>query len=230
MHRLGKVLDGLFALVDELDFEFVADLVTHYRRTGNAAGLRQRFEPGRQVDAIAVEIVAIDDDVADIDADAEFDLAIIRDSRISIMHAGLNLDSTARGVQHAAELDEQAVAHHLEDAAPVFRYGRIEELAAMLPESAERAFLIGLHKSAVAHDIDRHNGRQPPLDLLLGQFKSPNLREQMYAIQKSIGKPADIRPEKEFVNACLPKAGQQSKSVEAGGGLAASEGRLHVQW
>src|SRR5262245_54646195 len=136
MHRLGKVLDGLFALVDELDFELVADLVTHHRRTGNAAGLRQRFEPGRQVDAIAVEIVAIDDDVADIDADTEFDLAIIGDPGIAIMHADLDLDSTARGVEHAAELDEEAIAHHLEDAPAVFRYGRIEDFAAMLPERA----------------------------------------------------------------------------------------------
>src|SRR5207237_531900 len=45
MHRLGEVLDGLFALVDELDFELVADLLTHHRRTGNAATPRQRFQP-----------------------------------------------------------------------------------------------------------------------------------------------------------------------------------------
>src|SRR5262245_1713696 len=179
MHRLGKVLDGLLALVDELDFELVADLVTHHRRTGNAAGLRHRFEPGRQVDAIAVEIVAIDDDVADIDADAEFDLAIIGDPSIAIVHAGLNLDSTAHGVEHAAELDEEAVSHHLEDAPAVFCYGRIEELAAMLPESTERAFLIGLHKPAVAHDIGRHNGCQPPLDLLFGQCYLPTCRSNV---------------------------------------------------
>src|SRR4029079_6897857 len=124
MHRLGEILDGLFALVDEFDFELVADLVTHHRRTGNAAGPRQRFEPARQVDAIAVEIVTIYNDVADIDANAEFDLAIIRDPGIAIMHAGLDLDSTARGVEHAAELDEEAVTHHLEDAPTVFRYSR----------------------------------------------------------------------------------------------------------
>jgi hypothetical protein len=156
---------------------------------------RQRFEPGRQVDAIAVEILAIDHDVADIDADAEFDLAIIGDPGIAIMHAGLDLDSTARGVEHAAELDEEAVAHHLEDAPAVFRYGRIEELAAMLPKSAERAFLIGLHKSAVAHDIGRHNGASRR-----STWSSANSVSQllgaMYAIQKPIGKPAHIRPER----------------------------------
>src|SRR5262245_54664911 len=138
MYRLGEVLDGLFALVDELDFELVADLVTHHRRTGNAAGPHQPFEPGRQIDAIAVEILAIDDDVPDIDADAEFDLAIIGDPGIAVMHAGLDLDSTARGVEHAAELDEEAVAHYLEDAPAVFCDSWIEELTAMLPKSAER--------------------------------------------------------------------------------------------
>ena len=127
------------------------------RRLGSARS-RQRFEPGGQVDAIAVEILAIDHDITDIDAHAEFDLAIIGDPSIAVMHAGLDLDSTAHGVEHAAELDEEAVAHLLEDAPAVFCYGRIEELAAMLPESAERAFLMGLHKSAVAHDIARHDG------------------------------------------------------------------------
>src|SRR5262245_11768456 len=91
MHRLGEVLDGLHTLVDELDFELVANLVTYHRRTRNTAGPCQRFEPGGQVDAIAVEIVAFDDDVADIDADAEFDLAIIRDPGIAIVHASLDL-------------------------------------------------------------------------------------------------------------------------------------------
>ncbi len=37
MHRLGDVLDRLLALIDELQFELVADLVAHHRRTGNAA-------------------------------------------------------------------------------------------------------------------------------------------------------------------------------------------------
>ena len=96
MHRLGEVLDGLFALVDELDLELVADLMTHHRRTFNAARARERFQPGR-----------IYDDVADIDTDAKFGLAIIRHAGIAIMHAGLNFDSTARGIDHTAELEEE---------------------------------------------------------------------------------------------------------------------------
>ena len=39
----------------------------------DAAGLRNSFKPRRDVDAVAKDIVVVDDDVADMDADPKFD-------------------------------------------------------------------------------------------------------------------------------------------------------------
>ena len=176
MHRLGDVLDGLLALVEEFEFELVADLIAHHRRAGDAARPRQPLQPRRHVDAIAIEIVAIDDDVAEIDADAELDVPVLGNPGVALRHAALNFDRAARRIEHAAELDQEAVAHHLEDAPAMLGDGRIEELAAMLAKRAQRALFIGLHESAVANDIGRQDGRQPTLDLLLGHGCSRTCR------------------------------------------------------
>ena len=76
--RALDVLEGALAKVGEADRYLVLHLLA--RRSGNAdsAGFRQRFEPSRDVHAVAVDVIAFDDDVADIDADAENDAAFFR--------------------------------------------------------------------------------------------------------------------------------------------------------
>jgi hypothetical protein len=153
----------------------------HHRRTGDAARPRKPLEPGRHVDAVAIEIVAVDDDVAEIDADAELDVPVLGNPGVALHHAALDFDGAARRVEDAAELDQEAVAHHLEDAPAMLGHGGIEELAAMVAERPQGAFLIGFHQPAVADDVGRQDGRQPPLDLLFDQVCSPNRRGRSYA-------------------------------------------------
>ena len=171
MHRLGDVLDGLFALIEELQFELVADLIAHHRRAGDAARPRQPLEPRRHVDAVAIEIVALDDDVAEIDADAELDVPVLGNSGVALRHAALDFDRAARRVKNAAELDQEAVAHHLEDAPAMLGHGGIEELAAMLAKRAQRALLVGLHEPAVANDVGRQDGGKSTFNAFRGHPK-----------------------------------------------------------
>src|SRR5262245_14543389 len=116
MHRLGYVLDGLLALIDELQLKFVTQLVAHDRRTGDPAGPRQTFQPCRNVDAIAVEVVAVDDNVTQIYADAKLDVPVFGHTGVALKHAALDFDGAAGRIENATELDQKAVAHHLEDA------------------------------------------------------------------------------------------------------------------
>ena len=51
--------------------QLVADVVAHAARDADAAGLRQRLQPRRDVDAVAEDVAVLDHHVADIDADAE---------------------------------------------------------------------------------------------------------------------------------------------------------------
>jgi hypothetical protein len=43
------------------------------------AGIGQGFDPGGDVDAVAIEVVALDDHIAEIDADAQFDAFVYLD-------------------------------------------------------------------------------------------------------------------------------------------------------
>ena len=59
-----------------IEIELVPDLVVDRVRYADRAGLGERLEPGGNVDAIAEDIVAIDDDVPEIDADPQFETAL----------------------------------------------------------------------------------------------------------------------------------------------------------
>src|SRR5215470_327367 len=53
-----------------------SDAFVDDRGNANAAGLGQRLETGGDVDAVAVNVVAFDDDVAEIDADPQHDFRL----------------------------------------------------------------------------------------------------------------------------------------------------------
>jgi hypothetical protein len=54
--------------------------------------------------------------VAEMNADAEFDAALRRQTGVALDHAVLHFDGAAHRVDHAAELDEDAVPNALDDA------------------------------------------------------------------------------------------------------------------
>jgi hypothetical protein len=60
--------------------------------------------------------VLVDDDVAEIDADAELDAALFRDAAIAQRQLALQLDRAAHRIDDARELDQEAVAGGLDDA------------------------------------------------------------------------------------------------------------------
>ena len=80
----------------------------------------------RNVDAVAVDIVTLHDHVAEIDADAELELAIRRHARIALGLGALHLDRAAERVDHAVDLDEQPVAHGFDQSTMVRGDSRLE--------------------------------------------------------------------------------------------------------
>ena len=120
LDRLGDVLDPLRAHRREADRELARNLLAHPARDADPARLGQAFQPCGDVDAVPVDVVALDDDVAGVDADAEADLLVLGDARLPLGHAALDGDGAGDRVDHAAEFAEHAIAHQLDDAAPVF--------------------------------------------------------------------------------------------------------------
>jgi hypothetical protein len=70
------------------------------------------------VDAIAEDVVIVNDDVTDVDADAKLDPILGGDARITFSHTVLNVDRAAHSVDNAREFQQQAVTGRLDDRPP----------------------------------------------------------------------------------------------------------------
>ena len=151
------------------DLDLAADLPLRVVGNADAAGLGDAFQPGGDVDAVAENIVVIDDDVADVDADAEFDARVLRHVGVLRGHAALDFDRAAHRIDGAGELHQHAVAGGLDDAAAMRGDTGIDQRLAQRLSVGERAFLVATHQAAVAGDIRRQHRRQPPFHALAGQ-------------------------------------------------------------
>jgi hypothetical protein len=137
------------------------------------AGIGQGFDPCRDVNTVAVEIVSLDDHVAEIDADAQLDAALRRDTRVPLGHHLLHLDRAAHRIDNAGKFHQQAVAGGLDDAAAVLVDQRIDQFSSVALESGERSFLINAHQPRISDDIGAEDRRQPPLYPSLRQSSAP---------------------------------------------------------
>ncbi len=128
-----------------------------------AARVGQTLQPVGDVDAVAVDVVALDDHVAEIDADAELKPAIGRNVGIALGLGALDLDRAAQRIDHAVELDQQPVAHGLDQPAVMGGDLRLEHLVQVGLKARARPFLVGLAEAAIAGDIGDHHGGEPAL-------------------------------------------------------------------
>ena len=152
--RAGDVLDVLLADILKRDVvEPVADLIAHGARDADAAGLGEHLETRRDVDAVAKNIVLLDDHVAQIDADAELDPSRRRHIGIAPRHPALDLGGARHRVYDAVELHQHAIAGRLDDAAAVLGYGGINELKAVGLEACKRPRLVDLHQPAITDHV-----------------------------------------------------------------------------
>jgi hypothetical protein len=119
----------MLAQVLKPEIDFVAHLVTHDPADADPARLGQGFQPRRDIDAIAEDVVVVDDDVAEIDADAKLDAALARDTVIAQRHLALQFDRAAHRIDDAREFDQEPVAGGLDDAPAMLGDFRISELA-----------------------------------------------------------------------------------------------------
>jgi hypothetical protein len=159
-HRPCDVLKLLLADVFEDQVEPAYGILLYPRRHADPARLGKSLEPGRDVDPVAKDVAILDNDVADVDADAQFDPIVCRGARVALGHRLLHLDCVAHRIDHA-ELDQQAVAGGLDDAAMMLDDLRIEEFAAQSFEAFERAFLIRPHQPRIPRHIGGEDRGQP---------------------------------------------------------------------
>jgi hypothetical protein len=74
------------------------------------------FKPSGNVDPVAEYVAVLDDDVAEIDPDAEYDPPILGRCSIAFGHRPLHRDCAGDGFDHARELHQHAIACGFDDA------------------------------------------------------------------------------------------------------------------
>jgi hypothetical protein len=151
--RPGNVFDLLLAQILEGKGQPIAHVVVDRIGDEHPAGIGQGFDPCGDVDAVAIEIVALDDHIAEIDADAKLDAPIGGNLGIALGHRALHLDRAAHRVDDAGKLDQHAVAGGLDDAAVMRGNFRIGDRAPQLGQRGVRALLVRAHQPRIPGHI-----------------------------------------------------------------------------
>ncbi|MEI9888514.1 MAG: hypothetical protein WDN08_18840 [Rhizomicrobium sp.] len=149
MHRPLMRLHRMLAQVLEGARHLAVDTVADHPRQRHAARRGQGLDPGRDVDALAIDVVALDDHLAEVDADAVADAAGLG----RLLGRRLDRQGAFDGGDHAGEFHQGAVAHQLEQPPAMDRDLRIEDAGPVRLQPLQRAGLVGLHQAAIADDV-----------------------------------------------------------------------------
>ena len=79
------------------------------------------------------------------------------EASVALDHRGLYFNRAAHGVDHAAELDDDAVAGALDDASVMHGDGRVDQVAAKRPKPRQHAVFVRPCEPAVAGDVGDQN-------------------------------------------------------------------------
>ena len=158
------VFERLLAHVLKGKVEAPRGILLNAGRNADAAGFGQAFEPRGDIDAVTKDVAVLDENVANIDADAELDAMLRRQRRVAFGQSRLHFRRASEGVDDAGEFDQQPVAGGLDDAAAMLGDLRIDYLGAERPQPAERPFLVGPDQSGITGNIGREDRCEPAFD------------------------------------------------------------------
>jgi hypothetical protein len=115
------------------------------------------LEPCGDIDPIPKNVVAIDDDVANVYSHPKLETRPTPCR--SFRHFLLNLDSAGHGIDGTCGLHQHAVAGSLYDAAVVLGDGGIDDLLPQFFQGCQSAHLVGPHQARVTGNISRQHRR-----------------------------------------------------------------------
>ena len=131
MHRTLDVLDRMLAHVLEDAGHFPLDVVANHFGQGYAAHRSERLQPRGHVNALAINVVTLDDNFSQIDANAVAYALGFGDLSSGLLRCLLYRQRAIHGGNDTGELDQRAVAQKLEHAATMGSNFGIENSAAV---------------------------------------------------------------------------------------------------
>ena len=150
----------------ELEIDLAVYLAIETVRNADPTGLGQGLESCRDVYAVAIDVVALDDHVAQIDANTQYDPGFLGQMIVGCGQGRLQFGGTAYGTDSAGKLDENAIAHDLHDPTFVGGHERCQDFGALFPEGRYRPVFICLHQTAVADDVGQNDGGEAALHII----------------------------------------------------------------
>src|SRR5262249_26514536 len=148
------------------------DVVSNSTRDANPTRLRESLQAGRDINGVAEQVVALNDDVADMDADPKSHRLISRSIGVLLGYRVLNFDATLHGINGAGEIGDEAIACRVEDPTAMRGDQAIDD-DPVSRQGAKGADLIEPHQAAVALDIGGKNCRELPLNGTCFQGSAP---------------------------------------------------------
>jgi hypothetical protein len=106
-----------------------AHLIVGRKREADAPRLSDTLKPSRDVDAITENVIAVDQDVPEIDPDPEQHSAVLRGTSVALGHHHLHSHCVFDGIDNRRKLKQHAIARGLDEAAAVFRHEGVGNLA-----------------------------------------------------------------------------------------------------
>src|SRR5262249_9421786 len=134
-------------------------LIIDRPRDAEAAGLGQALQPRRNIDSIAVDALALDDDISQVDADTKLHTALHGQRGVPGFELVLDGDGALYRFDHAGKLRQQVVPWGVHDAPPVLLDESGHHLA-IRRYSTHGCRLILAHEAAIPLDICAEDRRK----------------------------------------------------------------------
>src|SRR5580704_17036490 len=135
-------------------------MIPHRTRDADAAHWAFRLQSGCDVHAIAMEVSAIGNHVADVDADAEANASVRCLIAVTDWHLLLHLDRAAHSTIDAVEGHQKRIAASLRHSATVFVDGWVDQNAPQRAQTAQCAGVIRADQAAIADHVGIDDSNQ----------------------------------------------------------------------
>jgi hypothetical protein len=172
--RTRNVFELLLAAVLEWKLQPTGHVLVNTTRDADSSRRAERLKPSRHIDAVAEDVLIVNNNVTLVHTDPEFDPLIDRDFDIAFSHRALDGHRATNSLHSARILDENAISGRFDDAPMIRGDAGIDDLTPNGFDSAERFALVVAHQPAVADHVCHQDGCEPTLRVNLMHSRSPS--------------------------------------------------------
>ena len=159
---LGNVFKFMLSTVLEVHVDVFCSMLVGGGAQGNATRLSQPFNSSCDVYAIAVYVIAFDDHVTQIDADAYLQASFCWHPSVAFCRITLGGDCAAHRMDDTRKLHQRPVTHQFDDAAAVLSNLGPKLLLPQFLDSNMGACFVFAHKPRETHHVgDEYSGETP---------------------------------------------------------------------